>query len=86
MVHVADERTSRFLLAALVVWPTVLGSPPTANAQMLRGTVRDEVTRESVEAAEVAVLRAEAHVRSVYSDSRGRFSVRLPFAGCSSSR
>lgn len=82
MVRIADGRTSCCLVTeALVVWLTVLVSPPTAGAQMLRGTVRDQLTRETVEAAEVAVLHAKEHLRSIYSDSRGRFSIRLPFAG-----
>lgn len=82
MVHVAVERTSYVrLLAALIAGPNLLLTPPTAGAQMLRGTVRDDLTRETVEAAEVAVLHAQEHLRSIYSDSRGRFSTRLPFAG-----
>jgi hypothetical protein len=83
MVHdVADELTACLLLAVrLVVCALVLADPALAGAQTLRGTVRDEVTREAVPAAEVILLRGDSAVRSVYSDGRGRYRMQLPFAG-----
>ena len=78
--HAADGR-SFLLVVGSVLCAVLLADPRGASAQTLRGTVRDEITREAVAAAEVSLLRSDSTVRLVYSDDGGRFRMPLPFAG-----
>ena len=82
MAHVPKKRADCFRLAtAAVLCVLALADPAQANAQVVRGTVRDELTREVVPEAEVALLRNESPIRSVRSDRHGRFRMPLPFRG-----